>query len=164
NFSLVQIVAVREKLFPELSEDCWLLYAQDFGGSTKAIRFSVLEQFSFAIRPPHRYVSISVDQWANVWDYRLRPFLLSPAVRDLYSYAKDHSHTKRFGDIAAVGIGYVTGANDFFHLRPSAAEQWNIPRTFLHPTVRNGRALPPQRLTVDVVERWTRADDPILLL
>jgi adenine-specific DNA-methyltransferase len=164
NFSLVQIVAVRDKLFPELSEDCWLLYAQGFGGSTKALRFSALEQFSFAVRPPHRYISISVDEWRNIWECRLRPFLLSAAARELYCYAKDHSETQRFGEVATIGIGYVTGANDFFHLRPSIAEQWNIPRQFLHPTVRNGRALPPQRLTLEVVERWRRADDPILLL
>jgi tRNA1(Val) A37 N6-methylase TrmN6 len=31
-FSIVHIVAVREKLFPDLSQDCWLLYADGFGG------------------------------------------------------------------------------------------------------------------------------------
>lgn len=30
-FAAVHIVAVRDKLFPELSEDCWLLYAEGFG-------------------------------------------------------------------------------------------------------------------------------------
>lgn len=31
NFTTVQVVAVRDKIFPELSEDCWLLYADGFG-------------------------------------------------------------------------------------------------------------------------------------
>ena len=31
NFTKVQLVAVREKLFPDLSEDCWLLYADGYG-------------------------------------------------------------------------------------------------------------------------------------
>jgi hypothetical protein len=34
-FERVQVIAVRRKLFPELSEDCWLLYADGFGGSAK---------------------------------------------------------------------------------------------------------------------------------
>ena len=32
HFDDVRIVAVRTKLFPELSEDCWLLHAGGFGG------------------------------------------------------------------------------------------------------------------------------------
>ena len=28
---------------------------------------------------------------------------------------------RRLGSVARVGIGYATGANDFFHLRPSVA-------------------------------------------
>lgn len=72
--------------------------------------------------------------------------------------------TRRFGELATVGIGYVSGANDFFHLRPSAANNFAIPHQFLHPTVRNGRALTSSRLTKAMVERWKRQDEPILLL
>ena len=32
--------------------------------------------------------------------------------------------------MASASIGYVTGANDFFHLRPSEAERWGIPDAF----------------------------------
>ena len=60
-FARVEVVAVREKLFPELAEDCWLLTA--------------------AARPG----------------------------------------VQRLGFVARIGIGYVTGANDFLHLRPSVA-------------------------------------------
>ncbi|MCW5770561.1 MAG: N-6 DNA methylase, partial [Rhodospirillaceae bacterium] len=31
HFGVVHVVAIRKKLFPGLSEDCWLLYADDFG-------------------------------------------------------------------------------------------------------------------------------------
>jgi hypothetical protein len=72
--------------------------------------------------------------------------------------------TRRFGDLGSVGIGYVSGANEFFHLRPSEAERRKIPRQFLHPSVRNGRSLPASRLTQDDVNRWKRNDNPILLL
>ena len=31
-FAVVHVVAVRDKLFPDLSEDCWLLHAEGFRG------------------------------------------------------------------------------------------------------------------------------------
>jgi hypothetical protein len=88
--------------------------------------------------------------------------LVSSEARNLNKNTAARSH--RFGDVASIGIGYVSGANDFFHLRPSEAERWNIPSQFLHPSVRNGRAMPSSRVTASVVARWMRKDDPILLL
>ena len=52
HFGHLQIVAIRKKLFPDLSEDCWLLYADDKGGSTNHIALSVLERFFFPRSPP----------------------------------------------------------------------------------------------------------------
>lgn len=36
-FAEVRIVAVRRKLFPHLSEDCWLLFTDGFGGAADAV-------------------------------------------------------------------------------------------------------------------------------
>jgi adenine-specific DNA methylase len=163
-FATVHVVAVRHKLFPELSEDCWLLYTDGFEGSTHEIRFSMLERFRRCSRPPREYIRVNVREWREHWNSRLRPFLISPQTRELYRHIAGHSSTSRLGDFASVGIGYVSGANDFFHLRPSDANKWDIPAALLHPTVRNGRVLPPSRVTNTVVERWKRNDDPILLL
>lgn len=164
NFALVQIVAVREKLFPELSEDCWLLYAEGYTGKTKRIFFSTQSHFRATARPPRRFTSISVHEWRDVWRRRLRPYLISSQARDLYRMAMTHPDACRLGDVAAVGIGYVSGANEFFHLRPSDAERWNIPNSILHPSVRNGRSLPDRRLSDQIVKGWLRTDEPILLL
>jgi adenine-specific DNA-methyltransferase len=163
-FTTVHVIAVRSKLFPELSEDCWLLYAEGFGGSTRDIRFSVVDRFRPSSRPPRYFLQVSVLEWRAEWNRRLRPFLISQDARDLYRHFAAHSGTLRFGDLATIGIGYVSGANDFFHLRPSDAARWDIPSRFLHPSVRNGRALPRSRVTDAVVERWKRRDEPILLL
>jgi adenine-specific DNA methylase len=43
HFAQVHVGAIRNKLFPDLSEDCWLLYAEGFGGYTNEIRFSPLD-------------------------------------------------------------------------------------------------------------------------
>ena len=52
HFEVVHVVAVREKLFPQLSEDCWLLYADGFGGSTEEIRFTPRDRFHPSREPP----------------------------------------------------------------------------------------------------------------
>jgi adenine-specific DNA-methyltransferase len=78
-FSLVHVVAVRKKLFPELSEDCWLLYADGFGGTTDHIRLTVQD----TVRPPRRFLRVNVAEWRGAWSRRLRPFLIHPDARDL---------------------------------------------------------------------------------
>jgi adenine-specific DNA-methyltransferase len=164
NFSIVHIVAVREKLFPELSEDCWLLYAEGYGGCTPTIRFSPLDRFRPLARPPRNFLRVPVDEWRCVWKKRLRSYLLPHETRHIYrEVAADHS-TNRLGELANIGIGYVSGANDFFHLRPSSALRLGIGKPFLHASVRNARALPSTRLTQEVVDGWYRNDEPILLL
>ncbi|MGY3287207.1 adenine-specific DNA-methyltransferase [Bradyrhizobium sp. LM3.6] len=163
-FKTVHVVAVRAKLFPELSEDCWLLYTDGFEGKTQEIRFSVLDHFRPSSRPPREFTRVSVKEWRSEWNRRLRPYLISQHGRELYRHVATGGDTHRLGELANVGIGYVSGANDFFHLRPSEAEKWDVPGKLLHPTVRNGRALPAIRVTTALVERWKANDDPMLLL
>lgn len=164
NFGIVQIIAIQEKVFPNLSEDCWLLYVDGFGRRTGEILFSAVERFRASKAPPRQAVKVPVAEWRDRWNGRLRPYLLSEHVRSLYVEVANHPETQRFGDIAAVGIGYVSGANDFFHLKPSKASEWQIPSALLHPTVRNGKALPDSALTHAVVREWQRNDEPVMLL
>jgi hypothetical protein len=164
HFSTVQIVAVREKLFPHLSEDCWLLFAEGFGGRTSEIRFSALERFEWSAKTPSYYERVAVTEWRQRWNRRLRPYLIPPKVRHLYLEVMDTTDVQPLGSFANIGIGYVSGDNDFFHLRPSEAEYWNIPQQFLQPTVRNGRSLPAKQITPRTVQDWKRADQQVLLL
>jgi adenine-specific DNA-methyltransferase len=164
NFDVVHVLAVRERLFPALSEDCWLLYLEGFGGRTDEIRLTAFDKFKMLTRPPRQFTPISVEEWRTIWNRRLRPYLMPKAALAIYEELTARTDTRRFGDIASIGIGYVTGANDFFHLRPSQAERFGIPGQFLHPSVRNGRALSNSRLTNLAVEEWKRKDKPILLL
>jgi adenine-specific DNA-methyltransferase len=70
----------------------------------------------------------------------------------------------RLGDAAKVGIGYVTGDNDFFHLRPSQARTLGIPDKYLVASVRRSSFLPIENVTASVVATWLREDEPVLLL
>ncbi len=164
NFATVQIIAVRNKLFPELSEDCWLLYADGHGGQASAIDFTVLDQFKPRKTPPKATERIDLEEWRTVWNRRLRAYLAPRAVRGVYAAGLVDRNSRRLGDFASVGIGYVSGANDFFHLRPSEARRWKIPADLLQPSLRNGRAMPPRQITKATVDEWTRSDDEVLLL
>lgn len=164
SFSTVQIVAVRRKLFPTLSEDCWLLYTDGFGGKADAIDLTVLDEFVPGKMPPKPTVRVDLEEWRTVWNRRLRPYLLPVSIRSLYAAALADPATRRLADFASVGIGYVSGDNDFFHLRPSEAERLRIPSAFLQPSLRNGRAMPEKQITNATVNSWRRNDDPVLLL
>jgi hypothetical protein len=106
---------------------------------------------------------VDVREWEN-WHHRLRPFLLSSSVREFYRDTIGAPSAARLGMLAKVGIGYVTGANDFFHLRPSEAKAAGISSALLRPAVRNGRVLTGNSVTDATVRKWLKDDDPVLLL
>jgi hypothetical protein len=164
NFGLVRVVAIRRKLFPDLSEDCWLLYADDFGRSTREIEFSPMERFDAAADLPPTRIRLSLTEWRGVWKRRLRPLLMPARARALYEHTARSPLVRRFGDVASIGIGYVSGGNDFFHLRPSKAIELALPESLLQPTVRNSRYLDTGCISSKLVSRWREADEPMLLL
>lgn len=164
NFSTVRLVAVREKLFPELSEDCWLLYTDGFGGKTQVIEMAIQDTFVWNTVPPSANRHITLSEWRNEWNHRLRPFLIKNNVRELYAEQKTLPDSRILSDVASIGIGYVSGDNDFFHLRPSDVNRLKIPPSVLLPSARNSRSLSEGRVTKATVTDWRRADLPFLLL
>lgn len=90
--------------------------------------------------------------------------LLPSRVRSAYDDIRDSELTTALGRVADVGIGYVSGANDFFHLRPSEAEELQIPADLLRPTVRSGRELQGEAITDETVAGWRSDDRPNFLL
>jgi adenine-specific DNA methylase len=163
SFRKTQLVAVKEKLFPDLSEDVWLLYAEGYGTSGSGFLISPFERFTYREDPPRQGTRVDLDQW-RAWNGRLRPFLLPSGLLTKYEEMTRDPNTERLGDLARVGIGYVTGANEFFHLRPSTVEDRGIPSQNLHVAVRNGRVLTGTAVTKAQVRAWIEADDPVLLL
>ncbi len=161
NFRQTQIIAIQEKLFPDLSEDCWLLFCDGFGGKSSSILLSDLSRFKITPRPPQQGRRVTLGEWERMGQ-RLRPFLLSPAALELYNALSVSA--SRLSSLARIGIGYVTGANDFFHLRPSVARRLNIDGRFLIPAIRKGRDLAEEAISKNTVFRWQNDDDPNFLL
>jgi adenine-specific DNA-methyltransferase len=164
HFTWVQIISIREKLFPDLSEDCWLLYCEGFGGVSGGIAFTKLQQFEFASIPPTDGEWVSIRDWKLAFGGRLRPFLLNRTIREFYSGIAADRKTISLSQLAKVGIGYVSGDNDFFHLRPSQALELGIQREFLVPTVRNVKAVTGGEVTKKSVQLWEKEDQQYLLL
>lgn len=164
NFDSVHVVAIKEKMFPRLSEDCWLLFADNAGCRTDSIRLSRVERFVSGAMPPSVSEQVSVDAWRARWRGRLRPFLLPQHVRNTYERMATDPAAVRLGQIAKLGIGYISGANDFFHLRPSGAERFRIPDEFLMPSIRNSRYITGVVVDDIDIQRWIARDDPVLLL
>jgi len=162
-FERVVVTAVREKLFPHLSEDAWLLFASGFDGATDAIEFAALDTFVPMAGPPNPSSRITIPAYREAGN-RLRPWLLPESVLSAYRARAEGARSVRLGSVAKIGIGYVSGANAFFHLRPSAARSLRIPSRFLRPTVRRGGMLPEPAVTPAHVDRWLRDDEPNFLL
>ena len=161
-FGRVEVIAVRQKLFPDLSEDCWLLRASGFGGRAEAIHFARLGSLS-ADYCAWGFEPVSKEELGR-WGYRLRALLVSEAIRSAYLGLAVRAPARRLGSVARVGIGYVTGANDFFHLRPSTAAALGIPGELLRVSVRSNRDLVVDDVDHDVVRSWIADDRPVLLL
>ncbi len=163
HFETVHLVAIRERLFPDLSEDCWLLYAAGHGGSTTTIRLTAMDRLRALTDVPEADVEVPVAAWRH-WHHRLRPFLLPSPVREAYQAASRSPGTVRLGLVARVKVGYVTGDNEFFHLRPSVAAAAGIPGEYLLPAVRTGAWLPRGAVDDATVQAWLDRDEPVLLL
>lgn len=164
SFATVHVIAVRKKLFPTLSEDCWLLFVDGFGEKAGTVDLTIVDEFKPSRTPPAPTIRIDLEEWRTVWNRRLRPYLIPASVRTLYGAALADTDTHRLSEFASVGIGYISGDNDFFHLRPSSAKRLGIPNNFLQPSLRNGRAMPQKQITASTVAAWTKSDEQVLLL
>ncbi|MBI2059863.1 MAG: SAM-dependent DNA methyltransferase [Nitrospirae bacterium] len=163
HFGQVRLVAFREKLFPALSEDAWFLYCSGFGDETTGIHLNCLERF-VADQEPARFARrIELSTWRES-GWKLRRNLLTDTQLDLYDDLIARPSVVRFSEVAHAGIGYVTGANDFFHLRPSEARSHGIPRRVLRVSVRKSQQLPSSTVDRAVVANWIATDEPVLLL
>jgi adenine-specific DNA-methyltransferase len=163
HFSRVRIVAIQQKLFPEISEDAWLLFAEGCGGTTDSIELSIVENFVPVSRPPVPNKVVSMKAWREA-GHRLRKFLLPEPLLGTYEELSMRPGVRRLADLADVGIGYVSGANDFFHLRPSEARFLRIPESVLRVTVRKAEQLPEAVVTRRIVHDWLGRDEAVLLL
>src|SRR5205823_5636122 len=142
SFGEVTFFTFRRKLFPDLSEETLLLLARDKGASCPHFLWRDLDHAGGLSElqgrgawPPAGAEPLDPEAMAR-GNERLVECFIPRAARELYHRLKGSASVARLGELADVGIGYVTGANDFFHLRPDEARSWGIPERYLRRAVR----------------------------
>jgi len=133
-FTRIQLASFSDRLFPELNEDTLLLLAEGYGGECKEFRvkrFQGIKDLENVLEPRKRFgtrVGLAKLQDTNG---RLRNHFLPRGLKGLYDFLAADSRVCRLGELGQVGIGYVTGNNQFFHLSKNEARQLEIPSLYL---------------------------------
>jgi adenine-specific DNA methylase len=137
HFRNITIEMFRDKIFGELGQSTVLLLCDGFGEACHKFIVSSADNLESDQREAR---TVDIEAVKN-GKFRLNNYLLPAPVLSLYAALADHPRVKKLGDVADVGIGYVTGANDFFHLSDEERGQWKINSKFLRPALLNLRAV-----------------------
>ncbi len=128
NFERVRVLLFDEPLFPELNEATVLLVAGGWGGKTSKLELVYLkseEDLDVVEMEGRSGVTVPVSHWDTGG---ISPHIhrLPEAVLELCNRLAERSVP--LGELAALTIGYVTGANAWFHLGASDVEQRGLHR------------------------------------
>jgi hypothetical protein len=139
-FASVRILTFDTPMFGDLSEDTILLLADNRGEPFHELSISRVPSISALADLQVRQVPVDATAVCS-GAVRITDYLIPARARELYRELARGAAVKPLGELGTAGIGYVTGANDFFHLTASAAAILSIPSTYLRPVVRNGAQL-----------------------
>ena len=151
-FRSVRILAFSRRLFQNLSEDTVLVLATDKGSPFEALELVDLPGRGALAQcdDPRRDLpaGVQVDASAIMQGHkRLSRYLLPENTQLLYEQLRSEGNVSSLGAVADVGIGYVTGDNDFFHLDKQTVADHQMPDWCLRPAVRSGSDLRGLRFT-----------------
>ncbi len=135
NFRHVAVEMFRDKLFEDLSQSTVLLFCDGYGEPNRAF----IVASSDDLQGHDRQVAKVDVARVKSGRFRFNHYLISSRIRSLYESLAVDPRVERLGESADVGIGYVTGANDFFHLSAEESAGWKIPKRFLRPCLLNLR-------------------------
>lgn len=166
HFRNLTFLTFARRLFPHLNEDTLLLLADGKGEACQNIHW---QDYHDASALPTTFDSDSAKKIGRKELLGGGPWLLnnliSPKARQLYLELADETRlVTPFGHVANVGIGYVTGANEFFHPSKTLVETYRLQDAFLRRAVRRGKSLHALRYTEDDwLGAWHR-DEGVQLL
>ena len=141
-FGAVTLITFENSLFPHLSEDTYLLLAEGYGqGSSESLRIEDYPDIGIVLRGQVA-AAVAIDPEALIArSQRFAESFLPETARYAYGRLASDSQAGRLGSYAAIGIGYVSGANGFFHLSEKQAQTRGIERDRLKRSLLNGRSL-----------------------
>lgn len=134
-FGSLRVVRVRERLFPDISQDVLLLFADGKGRTTATVAFEAHRTIEDLIAgTPEVESTVSIERILS-GDRAFQEALLPPEVRDLLTSAQSWTVPTR--DLVTFNIGYVTGDKNYFHPGPENG----LPVTSLRPAITNARRI-----------------------
>jgi len=143
-FGCVTLLTFKERLFPDISQDTLLLLAEDKNGVPNGLFWRDLDKGEMLAQPVDKVLQsateLSYPALASGQE-KLIAQLLPPEARALYRNLLEHPEVSSLGTLADVGIGYVTGANSFFHLSPERATELGLSSEHLKRAVFRSAAL-----------------------
>lgn len=138
SFESITLITFEKRIFPDLSEDAVLLLCDRKGHGPGSIR--LLDSPDIQSLSSHFPKGVQVNASSiSSGDSRLIEYVLPEGIRLAYNQLKSNSMVLPLGKFADIGIGYVTGNNDFFHLTKDQATALNIPNQYLSKVVRSSR-------------------------
>lgn len=138
NFKRITLITFTQRLFANLGQDTLLLLAEGFGPFQAEWRLLDLPSEKELVLPLPTGETLDPLPLISGQNHLKQHWLPSSA---LALYQELSARAPVLGDWAQVGIGYVTGANRFFHLSPQQAQEWQIPTSLLLPIAKRGRSL-----------------------
>lgn len=131
-FGRLSVILVEEQLFPTAEEESVIILAENRGSSDSEVRVgtasrSVLHLDQENLDRITRH--ITPKEHERSW---LRG-LLDARTLEVYDWMTERS--VRLGDEAIIRIGAVTGANQFFVVKPSKLRQLEIPTRYTRPII-----------------------------
>jgi len=142
-FARTTFLTFRVPLFPDLSQDTLLLLAERKGGQFEGLGWQDMSSLADLGTLDRTFKDRQVlDHGALAsGDDRFITSFIDTRARDLYRELSSSADTAQLSELAQVGIGYVTGANDFFHLSSEDVAAFQIPLAIATRAVFRGRAL-----------------------
>ena len=164
-FGSLSILSFQRRLFPKLGEDTLIVLGDDHGSPIDCFELVDVEAEERLAAFNGTFDSIGkIKKFNNkeleslkTHQTKLLEYLLSERTRTQYRRAVSGERIKTFGNVVNVGIGYVTGHNDFFHPDQQTVHDFGIPDAFLKPCVRRSNNL--QGLHITEMD-WSNDPEP----
>jgi len=157
SFESVTIVTFKRRLFPDISQDTLILLASGRGASCD--RMMHIDAESIDDLRVHGFdtsgTEVSPQEYLR-GNRRMKENFIDPKALQLIEGLLESGLAYRLGDKLSSDIGYVTGANEFFHLTSARAKEMRLPNAVLSPAVFRSRGLSGLAFTI---EDWKRADE-----
>lgn len=150
-FARAALVVFEHRVFPGAMEEVVLLFAEGCGeGVCPTVGLVECESMAdFDLGALRRRLATPMPPATRRG--KLLAQLLPPETRELYDRLSDDDRTCTLGASASVDIGAVTGANDFFLLRPH--EERDLAEELLRPAVSKAAQINGARFAAEDFER-----------